>query len=194
MPCATASETEIIITPEGDEVHRYDMARFYQWHLPCLPFMDELMEAGYSAKDWEDLDDEDIGQVADLLNLFAQTPDYLSPELRQPVASAQELAEALAPWLLPPGNQPSAQGNNSEPRYQSQKALQLFDTEGETAALRYILDSHTQLSSGAGARLFELPDGSAVTRDSRTGEYRFLWTAGEARRSEQSEQKSATSP
>lgn len=185
MPCAATDNTTIIITPEGDEVHRYDMERFYQWHLPSLPFMDELAEAGYSIKGWQDLDEEDIGQVADLLNLFAQTSDYLSPELRQPVRSAQELAEILAPWLLPPGNQPPAQGNNSKPRYQSQKALQLFDTEGETAALRYILDSHTQHSAGANARLFELPDGSAVTRDSQTGEYRFLWTAGEAHRREQ---------
>lgn len=93
---------ESIITQDSDEVYLYDLERFHRDSLPALEFMDDLLEAGWTIREWEDLDEDEIGEVADRLNLYSEGPDYISPELRQSPDNAAELAGALKPWLIPP--------------------------------------------------------------------------------------------
>ena len=183
-----ATQPEVIITSAGDEVYRYDLERAYQWHLSLLPFMDDLVQRqGWRIKGWDDLDDEDLGELADRLNLFAgMDPDLLQPELKEAVAGPADLAERLGMILIPPGTAPETDYEEPRPRHLSQEALILYDTEGETAALRYILDHVEEPPDrGHNVNLFRLPDGSAVARDSEKRGYVFYWPAGEASRSEQ---------
>lgn len=97
---------ETITTPSGNEVHLYDMERFHSGFLPNMEFMDELLAAGYSIRNWEDLADEEIGEVADRLNLYPHDPDWISPEPLRSPGSAQELAEMLQSWLIAPEPEP----------------------------------------------------------------------------------------
>lgn len=55
---------------------------------------------------------------------------------------------------------------------QAEQTLNLFDANGETAALRRLLDL---ASSPPPSFQLELPDGSAVSRNPETGSYTFHW-------------------
>lgn len=69
---------------------------------------------------------------------------------------------------------------------QTQRALQIFDTEGEAAALRHLIDrSDCIIYRHQGRRRFTLPDGSTVSRDRAARTYTFAWPDGRQERTEQ---------
>ena len=74
----------------------------------------------------------------------------------------------------------------------AQQTLLLFDTRGETAALRHILDQPQFLSRRQEReRRFILNDGSTVSRNPETGAYTFSWPEGQERRLEQRQENPA---
>ena len=104
-----------LITSDGDKVYLYDMERFYRRFLPEISQMDELLEAGYYIREWENLDTDEIAELADLVNLFAESADWLIPELLPP-ASAQELAQTLENGSYPPGQPRSRNDGTTDQR------------------------------------------------------------------------------
>ena len=74
----------------------------------------------------------------------------------------------------------------------AQQTLLLFDTRGETAALRHILDQpqfHSRRQERE--RRFILNDGSSVSRNPETGDYTFSWPEGREQRQERRQENPA---
>ena len=101
-----------ICLPNG--VALFDLRRWYENHLPDHPLMDELQEQGWQLTPFADIPDGELEALSELVELFSEGPEYLSPELREEPDTAAELAEQFAEWLTAPEDQSAAAAPSPE--------------------------------------------------------------------------------
>lgn len=95
------SHDETVLTADGEEIHLYDIERFYRNNLPHMEFVNELLDEGWSLKPWEEVDDIEAAALGQLVNFFSQGPDFLSPEWYTPFHDNETVKTALADFLIP---------------------------------------------------------------------------------------------
>lgn len=64
--------------------------------------MAEMMAQGRELTPFADIPDGYREALSDLVELFSEGPDYLSPELRDEPETAAETAQQFADWLASP--------------------------------------------------------------------------------------------
>lgn len=115
LPCETYSQAQtllnIIHRPFPNQaghillangVALFDLRRWYENQLPEHPLMAELLAQGWELTPFADIPDGDLEALSELVDLFSEEPDYLSPELRDEPETAGEMAEQFEEWLTKP--------------------------------------------------------------------------------------------
>ena len=74
--------------------------------LATDPWVEELTAAGYTLKDWDDLDQEEQDQFMDAVNLYSEGDLFLSPEISPQCRTLEEARQLHAGWLTPPAERP----------------------------------------------------------------------------------------
>ena len=80
----------------------YDLQRWYDDHLPKHPLMAELLNAGWELIPFPDLTEAELAELSEQIDLFNESPDWLSPVLLTEPETAAELAAQFAEFLTPP--------------------------------------------------------------------------------------------
>jgi len=83
----------------SNSVALFDLRRWYENHLPDHPLMAELLEQGYRLTPFANIPDGELEALSELVELFSEGPEYLSPELREEPANSAAVAEQFAEWL-----------------------------------------------------------------------------------------------
>lgn len=85
-----------------DFVALNDVARYYNGDFQQHEHVVELTGRGYSLVPWEDLPHDHRCEFADLVELYSEGPDYLSPALDEPM-DLPNFIRVHQNWLEEPG-------------------------------------------------------------------------------------------
>ena len=90
---------EVHETESGEYRSIKDAGEYYRNGYTNHPYVEDAIEAGYTLNNWDDLSYEDKCQFTEMVELYSEGDDYMSPDLNQTWENFDAFIASHSGWL-----------------------------------------------------------------------------------------------